>query len=147
MRERTIEHLPHQTPQTPDVSRPTRCHLIVHNSFQMCNNSSSTTPPSHHFSVLLAAVAGLLASGGSYLQRNSSDFRGTWESPKGCMNSTPPSFHSPASSTKMEERQMFRWTRPQSVLRKPMAFCWSRQQRHQYTSAMLYDRVDCKLKG
>ncbi len=76
----------------------------------------------YHFSVRLAE-AGLVFSGGSYFLSLSRVLPGGAESENWCMNSTPPTFHSPALSTKMAERQMLRWTRPQSTERKLMAFC------------------------
>ena len=78
----------------------------------------------HHFSALRAAV-GLLFSGALYLLSGSSvgGLAGGEGSEKGCMNSTPAIFHSPAASTNTEERLRLWCTRLQLSLRKLMDFC------------------------
>lgn len=78
----------------------------------------------YHFSVFLEA-AGLPVSGGSYLRRAERIFPAVLaeeESVNEVMNSTPPSFHSPATSTKTEETLMLWWTREQSLDKKASPF-------------------------
>ena len=91
----------------------------------------------YHFSVFFEAV-GLPVSGGSYLRRAERIFPAVLaeESVNEVMNSTPPSFHSPATSTKTEETLMLWWTREQSLDKKASPF-WKR-------SGMLYSHTRLK---
>lgn len=134
------EHLPHQTAQSPHISRPTHTH-----THSTCTSSGSRRHTEHynmkfhHFSVFREA-AGLLLSGGSYWRRPGSSFPAgptAADSENGIMNSTPPSFHSPAVSTKTDERLTLRWTNPQSLHRKLRAFYTERHPRLIYSVPLL----------
>lgn len=64
-------------------------------------------------------------SGGSYFSRTGNILIGGMDSgpEAGYMKSTPPSFHSPARSTKTDVTLTLLWTRLQSTFRKLSAFC------------------------
>lgn len=82
---------------------------------------------SYHFSAPL-----LLDSGGSYFSMSGWTALGAGnEMPLGspCSGATwsrPPSFHSPARSTKTAQIPKLLWRRWQSLTRKLSAFCWRR---------------------
>ena len=86
--------------------------------------SKDCLPLSYHFSAFLEE-AGLLVSGGSYLRSAGSIFPAgpaLAESVNEVINSTPPSFHSPAVSTNTDDTLTLLWTREQSLERNVSPF-------------------------